>query len=94
MEILFESDSYDRLETDRRFFNGFAPAVVAIYRRRLQLLRALHRIRSTAKSKSGPRYARHNTQHRGIVLTTVRTLVTAIFQRCSTVESAHISLSR
>ena len=42
MELIFDDDDYDRLETDSNYFRGFSPDVVALYRSRLQLLRAAH----------------------------------------------------
>jgi plasmid maintenance system killer protein len=42
MELIFEDRTYDRLEVDPSFSNGFAAPVVASYRSRIQLLRAAH----------------------------------------------------
>lgn len=40
MEIIFNSDAYDRLEIDPGYTHGLSTSVVAAYRSRLQLLRA------------------------------------------------------
>ncbi len=40
MEIEFNDDDYDRLETDATFEMGFAPGIVKSFRNRLQGLRA------------------------------------------------------
>ena len=42
MELIFEDKAYDRLEVDPSFSHGFSAPVVALYRSRLQLLRAVH----------------------------------------------------
>lgn len=42
MELVFEDKAYDRLEVDADFSHGFSAPVVALYRSRLQLLRATH----------------------------------------------------
>lgn len=42
MQLLFENKAYDRMEVDAGYSNGFAASVVALYRSRLQLLRAAH----------------------------------------------------
>jgi len=41
MEVEFEEDSYDRLETDATFTAGFDRAIVSLYRKRLHLIRSL-----------------------------------------------------
>jgi plasmid maintenance system killer protein len=41
MDLSFKADELDRLEVDAVFTAGFAPAVVAAFRRRIQLLRAM-----------------------------------------------------
>lgn len=48
MELLFEEEAYDRLEVDAGYSHGFPVAVVALYRSRLQLLRAVHHRRDLA----------------------------------------------
>lgn len=40
MDIEFDDPLYDRLETDPTFTGVFAPAIVNLYRRRIQLIRA------------------------------------------------------
>ncbi len=40
MELLFHDRSYDRLEADSAYHHGFSSDVVALYRKRLQILRA------------------------------------------------------
>lgn len=40
MEMEFKDRSYDRLETDAKFTGGFAQAIVSLYRKRLQQIRA------------------------------------------------------
>jgi plasmid maintenance system killer protein len=40
MELLFDELDYDRLEVDSTFTFGLSASVVALYRSRLQLLRA------------------------------------------------------
>ena len=40
MDVEFEDDDLDRLETDARFTAGFAQEVVRAYRRRMQQIRA------------------------------------------------------
>ena len=66
MELIFEDKDYDRLEVDAGFSNGFAVPVVALYRSRLQLLRAVHAERDlTAMRCLGikPLPARSRRQH-------------------------------
>lgn len=41
MEIEFDDPAYDRLETDPAFTGGFALPLVKLYRRRIQLIRAV-----------------------------------------------------
>lgn len=41
MEIEFGDKKLDRLETDPRFTAGHASGIVSLYRRRIQLLRAI-----------------------------------------------------
>ena len=40
MEVSFEEEAYDQLETDPRFTGGFAANVVSAYRKRMQQIRA------------------------------------------------------
>ncbi len=40
MELYFLDSSFDRLEVDRAYSHGLPAAVVTLYRKRLQLLRA------------------------------------------------------
>jgi toxin HigB-1 len=40
MELAFDDKAYDRLEVDAAYSHGLPAAVVALYRSRLQLLRA------------------------------------------------------
>lgn len=40
MEVEFEDDALDRLETDPAFTAGFSQAVVKAYRKRIQFMRA------------------------------------------------------
>ena len=40
MKVRFKDDRLDRLETDAKYDAGFQQAVVAAYRKRLQLIRA------------------------------------------------------
>lgn len=40
MDVEFKDRSYDRLETDAKYTAGFAQAIVSMYRRRLQQIRA------------------------------------------------------
>jgi proteic killer suppression protein len=40
MDVQFEDELYDRLETDAKFVVGFPGAVVSMYRRRLQQIRS------------------------------------------------------
>lgn len=42
MELVFEDTAYDRLEVDASYDHSLSAAVVALYRSRLQLLRAAH----------------------------------------------------
>lgn len=42
MELVFADYDYDRLEVDSGYTRGFSEGVVALYRGRLQLLRAAH----------------------------------------------------
>lgn len=39
MEVIFEDDDLDRLETDPRFDGGRSQAIVKVYRKRLQFFR-------------------------------------------------------
>ena len=39
MVVEFEDDDLDRLETDRGFTAGFAPAIVKAFRKRMQYIR-------------------------------------------------------
>lgn len=39
MEVAFDDDSLDRLETDANYDGGHSPAVVKAYRKRMQLIR-------------------------------------------------------
>ena len=52
MEIRFDDDDLDRLETDARFTVGFPPAVVKAFRRRMQQMRAAHDQRDFRANKS------------------------------------------
>ena len=40
MEVEFDDDNLDRLETDARHMGGFSAAVVSLFRRRLQIIRS------------------------------------------------------
>lgn len=40
MEIEFENEDLDRLETDARFNAGYSAAIVTSYRKRIQMIRA------------------------------------------------------
>ena len=40
MEVAFDDDNLDRLETDHRFTEGKPPAIVKAYRKRMQTIRA------------------------------------------------------
>jgi proteic killer suppression protein len=40
MEVAFDDDNLDRLETDPRFTEGKPPAIVKAYRKRMQTIRA------------------------------------------------------
>lgn len=40
MEVAFDDDNLDRLETDPRFTEGRPPAIVKAYRKRMQTIRA------------------------------------------------------
>lgn len=42
MELSFADTDYDRLEVDSAYSHGLPASVVALYRSRLQLLRATH----------------------------------------------------
>ncbi|MBA2731453.1 MAG: type II toxin-antitoxin system RelE/ParE family toxin [Acidobacteria bacterium] len=39
MEIAFENESLDRLETDAKFDAGYSPAIVKAFRKRMQFIR-------------------------------------------------------
>ncbi len=52
MELIFENKAYDRLEIDADYSHGFAAPVVALYRSRIQLLRAAHRAQDLAAMRS------------------------------------------
>ena len=51
MEVEFEDDDLDRLETDGAFTAGFAPEIVRAYRRRMQQIRASRDERDLYASK-------------------------------------------
>jgi toxin HigB-1 len=40
MDVEFADDKYDRLEVDPHYLGGFSAAVVSLYRRRMQAIRA------------------------------------------------------
>jgi proteic killer suppression protein len=40
MEVKFQDESLDLLETDAKFSAGYAPAIVKAYRKRIQAIRA------------------------------------------------------
>ena len=40
MEVEFDDDDLDRLETDPRFTGGFAAAIVSAFRKRMQTIRS------------------------------------------------------
>ncbi len=40
MEVQFENDKFDRLETDPKYTAGFSPFLISTYRLRLQMIRA------------------------------------------------------
>jgi len=40
MEVQFETDNFDRLETDSKYTAGFSPSLISAYRMRLQMIRA------------------------------------------------------
>jgi plasmid maintenance system killer protein len=66
MELIFENKAYDRLEIDADYSHGFAAPVVALYRSRIQLLRAAHRARDLATMRClcfKPLPARSHRQH-------------------------------
>ncbi|MBS2127339.1 type II toxin-antitoxin system RelE/ParE family toxin [Burkholderia thailandensis] len=42
MEVEFDDDDLDRLETDAQFTAGFSQEIVRAYRRRMQQIRAFH----------------------------------------------------
>lgn len=78
MEVTFDDDDLDRLETDRNFTAGLAQVVVSGYRRRMQQVRAarderdLYNIRSLhfeqlKGDRAGQRSIRINKQWRLIV---------------------------
>lgn len=40
MEVEFDDENLDRLETDARFMGGFSAALVSLFRRRMQTIRS------------------------------------------------------
>ncbi len=40
MEVEFDDENLDQLETDGRFMGGFSAALVAVFRRRMQTIRS------------------------------------------------------
>lgn len=40
MEVQFEIDNFDRLETDPKYTSEFSPSLISTYRMRLQMIRA------------------------------------------------------
>lgn len=52
MEVSFEDNIYDRLETDRDYDAGFPKAVVSAYRKKVRFLRAARDLRDVAAMQS------------------------------------------
>lgn len=52
MEVEFDDDALDRLETDPQFTAGLAPEVVRAYRKRMQQIRAAQDERDFMQLKS------------------------------------------
>ena len=78
MEIVFQDDSLDRLETDAEYDGGLPAAVVRSYRKRLQAIRAAsderdlyairsHRFKKLKGKKSHQHAMRLNNQWRLVV---------------------------
>lgn len=52
MEVEFDDDNLDRLETDAKFTAGFSRDIVKAYRKRMQLIRAAKDERDFMEQKS------------------------------------------
>lgn len=67
MEVEFDDENLDRLETDARFMSGFSAALVSLFRRRMQTIRSapderdLYALKSLHFEKlKGPRNHQHS----------------------------------
>jgi proteic killer suppression protein len=52
MEVRFDDNKYDRLETDRDYDAGFPKGVVSAYRKRLRFIRAARDVRDVTAMQS------------------------------------------